>query len=104
LIEVKFRLIDPREMHAKASAYARRFAQDDLADWDLDDGSDIRSDMKSTTDVRTRLDSPIHSMFPPSYYSGVTRGVSGNEATVEGVVRMGPDRVVRWHFVSISHL
>jgi hypothetical protein len=37
--------------------------------------------------------------YPPLFFSGRSRGVHGNEAVVEGLVRMGWDGVVRWQFV-----
>lgn len=37
--------------------------------------------------------------YPPLYFSGSSKGVKGDNAIVEGVVRMGPDGVVRWRFV-----
>lgn len=39
---------------------------------------------------------------PPLYFSGSSKGVNGNEALVEGTVRMGRDGAVRWQFVRVS--
>lgn len=40
--------------------------------------------------------------YPPLYFSGSSKGVNGNEALVEGTVRMGRDGAVRWQFVRVS--
>ena len=45
--------------------------------------------------LNTKPDYP----YPPLFFSGTSRGVNGNEALVEGLVRMGWDGVVRWQFV-----
>ncbi|KAK1226407.1 hypothetical protein PQX77_010618 [Marasmius sp. AFHP31] len=37
---------------------------------------------------------------PTLYFTGTSRGNSGNEATIEGSVSIGKDGCVRWHFVS----
>jgi len=42
--------------------------------------------------------SPKH---PVTFFTGSSRGVNGNEAIVEGYVRMASDGTVRWKFVSI---
>jgi hypothetical protein len=41
--------------------------------------------------------SPKH---PVTFFTGSSRGVNGNEAIVEGYVRMASDGTVRWKFVS----
>jgi hypothetical protein len=55
--------------------------------------------------MRTRassiwITSHSDSDYPPLFFSGTSRGVHGNEAIVEGLVRMGWSGVVRWQFVS----
>lgn len=40
------------------------------------------------------------SRYPNLYFSGTSKGVEGNEATVNGIVSMGDDGVARWRFVS----
>ncbi|KAL0950721.1 hypothetical protein HGRIS_007497 [Hohenbuehelia grisea] len=39
--------------------------------------------------------------YPPLYFCGKSRGANGNEATVEGNVRMSAEGVVLWRFVSV---
>ncbi|TFK76733.1 hypothetical protein BDN72DRAFT_829885 [Pluteus cervinus] len=39
--------------------------------------------------------------YPPLCFSGSAKGVQGNEAVIEGMVRMGVDGVARWQFVSV---
>ncbi|KAJ6575516.1 hypothetical protein B0H10DRAFT_1963801 [Mycena sp. CBHHK59/15] len=39
--------------------------------------------------------------YPPLYFSGSSRGASGLEAVVQGLVHMGRDCVPRWRFTSI---
>lgn len=43
--------------------------------------------------------STLDIQYPPLYFGGTSRGVHGNEATVEGCVTMGEDDVARWQFV-----
>jgi hypothetical protein len=40
-----------------------------------------------------------HPLYPSLYFAGSSTGVNGQEAAVEGVVRMSPGGVVRWQFV-----
>ena len=51
--------------------------------------------------------SPLKSLrsprFPDLYFSGISNGADGNEATVMGSVSMGNDAVVRWRFVSLIY-
>lgn len=42
--------------------------------------------------------------YPSLYFAGSSTGVNGPEASVEGVVRMGSDGLVRWQFVGVSPL
>ncbi|TFK36787.1 hypothetical protein BDQ12DRAFT_736537 [Crucibulum laeve] len=42
-----------------------------------------------------------HDPYPPLYFSGSSKGVNGNEAIVEGFVRMGKDGKVHWQFMTI---
>jgi hypothetical protein len=42
----------------------------------------------------------FHSEYPPLYFGGTSKGANGDQATVEGCVRMGDDGVARWQFVS----
>lgn len=39
--------------------------------------------------------------YPSLYFAGSSTGVNGPEASVEGVVRMGSDGLVRWQFASM---
>jgi hypothetical protein len=43
--------------------------------------------------------SPKH---PGTFFNGSSKGINGNEATVEGYVRMASDGTVRWKMVSIK--
>lgn len=38
--------------------------------------------------------------YPTLYFTGSSRGSIGNEATIEGNVRLGVDKVPLWRFVS----
>ncbi|KAF9524063.1 hypothetical protein CPB83DRAFT_774506 [Crepidotus variabilis] len=37
--------------------------------------------------------------YPPIFFAGLSKGITGNEATVEGCVVMGEDNVPRWTFL-----
>jgi hypothetical protein len=41
-------------------------------------------------------------LYPSLYFAGSSMGVNGQEAAIEGVVRMEPDGTVRWQFVRAS--
>jgi hypothetical protein len=56
----------------------------------------------SSIRLRPSLGSTLDTEYPPLYFGGTSRGVNGNEATVEGCVRMGEDSVTRWQFVSFA--
>ncbi|KAG9223148.1 hypothetical protein CCMSSC00406_0000163 [Pleurotus cornucopiae] len=62
----------------------------------MDAGYDIAEEqggesVSSTSDPR----------YPTLYFTGSSRGSIGNEATIEGNVRLGVDKVPLWRFVSI---
>jgi len=44
----------------------------------------------------------IPGKVPPLCFVGSSKGVNGNEATVEGYVALGKDGIARWYFVSRS--
>ncbi|KAF9023418.1 hypothetical protein BDZ89DRAFT_1136725 [Hymenopellis radicata] len=53
------------------------------------------SDLKYHDDTEFRTYFPE---YPPIYFKGSSRGVNGNESSVEGVVTMAKDGSIRYHF------
>ena len=62
----------------------------------------IPSSESSSLHLRVPPGATRDSEYPPLYFGGTSRGVNGNEASVEGCVRMGEDGVARWQFVSFK--
>lgn len=65
---------------------------------------EIKLYLVSRSQLRFYTPSPdledLKTRYPTLFFCGVSRGVSGNEAKVEGNVCIGIDGTIRWTFVS----
>src|SRR5271154_5404218 len=58
-----------------------------------------RDQMSSSIRLRTLPGNTLDDEYPPIFFCGQQRGAHGNEATIEGCVRMGEEGVAKWQFV-----
>ncbi|KAJ3513121.1 hypothetical protein NLJ89_g3125 [Agrocybe chaxingu] len=66
---------------------------------------EVKIHLVPTTEIRFIRSSDLrpdeHDHYPPLCFVGSSKGVNGNEAQVEGYVRMGKDGIARWYLTSI---